>query len=181
MPPNPWLGYQLCLQRLTADFGVILQDDVTLCVNFPPAVKLIAERNPDVPVGLFLARLPSRISTLALRAAKRHEHYIRTQLRINEFMPVVGVLWPRHKAQEFLHWAKENPHRLGHPEPRSDDGVVGRWCALTRQTVSFTVPSLVQHPDQVKSVIGKEARWGKDKGRVALMLVEGDPLEIDWS
>lgn len=184
VPPNPWLGYQQCLQRLmesNADFGVLLQDDAQVCTNFPPAVKRIAAANPDTPVVLFLARLPIRVSTLALRATKRREHYLRTQLRINEFMPAVSVLWPRHKAAEFLQWAEENPKKLGHPSPRSDDGVTGRWAALTRQTITFTVPSLVQHPDRVESIIGKTAAWGKDKGRVAQWFCEGDPLEIDWS
>lgn len=80
-----------------------------------------------------------------------------------------------------MEWTSANPHKLGHPSPRSDDGVLGRWCALTKQTVRFTVPSLVQHPDRVKSVIGRKEHWGKDKGRVALLYYEDDPLEYDWS
>ena len=183
LPANPWRGYQLCLRRFLdsgSGFGLIVQDDVRVCTNLPPAVSKIAEANPDTPVVLFLAKLPLRVSTLALRAAKKKESYVRTGLRINEFMPVVSVLWPQHKAAEFLTWTEENPKKLGHQAPRSDDSVAGRWAAITRQTITFTVPSLIQHPDEVKSLIGRKAQWGKDKGRIALMFCEGDPLEINW-
>jgi hypothetical protein len=161
---------------------LIVQDDVCLSRNFPPAVTHIAEANPDLPVGLFLARLPNRVGNAALQAAKRRAHYLDIRLRINEFCPVVAVLWPVQKAKEFLTWTEANPSRLGHPAPRSDDGVLGRWVALTKQTVRFTIPSLVQHPDEVESVIGRKALWGADRGRVALFFSdEDDPLEIDWS
>lgn len=182
-PPNPWAGYHKALSGLPeADSHVcVLQDDVRVCQNFPQAVTRIAEANSDNIVCLFLANLPLRVSRLALREGKRGKHYIETYLRTNEFCPVVGVLWPTHKAREFIHWTDENPRKLGHPEPRSDDGVLGRWCALTKQLVRFTVPSIVQHPDQVKSLIGRQSHWGKDKGRVALLYCEGDPLEYDWS
>lgn len=183
LPPNPWQGYRKALSGLPdADSHVcVLQDDVRVCQNFPQVIERIAAANPDVPVGLFLSRLPIRVSSLALKAAKRRECYVNAHFRTNEFCPVVGVLWPIHKAREFMNWADENPRRLGHHAPRSDDGVLGRWCAITKQTVRFTVPSLVQHPDEVKSTIGRKEHWGRDKGRVALLYCEGDPMGYDWN
>lgn len=179
-PPNPWEGYKQCLSKLpNCTHLLVLQDDVTVCRNLPLAVERIAA---DIPVVLFLARLPRRVSTLALREAKRGRHYIDTQLRINEFMPACAVLWPKAKAEEFMAWAEANPHKLGHPFPRSDDGVMGRWSALSHQRIRFLYPSLVEHPDREVSVIGRKAHWGKDPGRVALHYIgEDDPLEIDWS
>jgi hypothetical protein len=45
-----------------------------------------------------------------------------------------------------------------------------------------TVPSLVDHPDTTPSLLGKRARGGVDRSRVASCWVgtECDPLTIDW-
>lgn len=180
-PGNPWRGYQLCLQRVWSaigSHGVILQDDARLCQNFGPAIARIAEANDDTPVVLFLAGLPKRTAADALRAAKRNQHYV--DLFSRDFCPVVGMLWPKQKAKDLLDWAS-TASLPGGSEPRSDDAVVGRWMLRTKQRIRVAIPSLVQHPDEVKSLIGRKAHWGKDKGRIALMFCEGDPLEIDWS
>lgn len=179
-PPSPWAGYKQALSDTPT--GVthicVLQDDVRVCRNFPLAVEKIAEANPDVPVCLFLGGQPRRTAKDALRASKAGKRYV--QLFFRDFVPVVGVLWPRHKAEEFLEWSRDA--RLpGQSNPRSDDAVVGRWMLMTRQRVLATVPSLVQHPDEVPSLIGRRAHAGKDKGRVALLYCEGDPMGYDWS
>lgn len=177
-PPSPWAGYQCCLSDLPdCTHLLIIQDDAVVCANFGAAVERIAEQN-NVPVVLFLARLPSRIAGLALRAGKRRECYLDTTMRINDFLPVVAVLWPRQKAEEFLEWGTTHP-LPGHPHPRSDDGAAGRWACLTKQLIRFTIPSLVQHPDMEPSLIGRQPAWGRDKGRVALMLAE-DALAYPW-
>jgi hypothetical protein len=102
-------------------------------------------------------------------------------LFIGDFLPVVAVLWPRHIAESVLQWVQDNPLRLGHPMPRSDDAVLGRWVRFTKQRVRVTVPSLVQHPDDVDSVIHDRARAGKDTGRVAAHWIgDGNPMDIKW-
>lgn len=182
VPPNPWYGYKKALSELPLGEShvVVLQDDIEVCQNFAPAVERIAERHPDNVVVLFLAKLPPHLAGAALRTAKRKGVYVRTRLRSNDFMPVVGVLWPCRKAAEFLAWA-EDAKLPGYPrETRSDDAVAGRWAAVTKQEIIFTVPSLVEHPDREPSLIGRRALWGKDGGRVALMFCEGDPLRYDW-
>ena len=114
-----------------------------------------------------------------MRTAKNRERYASTGMRGNEFCPVVAILWPREKAQEFLAWTEANPHRLAHKEPRSDDGVLGRWAAFSHQLIRFSVPSLVQHDDCEPSTIGRQAHWGKDSGRTAILFCE-DASEYDW-
>lgn len=115
-----------------------------------------------------------------MRAAKKDERYVTARMAINEFCPVVGILWPIPKALEFRTWTETNPHKLGHPRPRSDDGVLGRWSALTHQMVRFTVPSLVEHQDMIPSVKGRNNHaWGKDKQRVAWWFAE-DALAYEW-
>ena len=97
---------------------------------------------------------PLRIARQAIREAKAGRRYFDARFRINEFCPVLGMIWPVRKAAEFLDWVEENPRRLGSAVPRSDDSVVGKWCANTHQTIRFTIPSLVQHLADEPSVKG---------------------------
>jgi len=176
-PPSPWDGYRVCLSDLPdCSHLLVIQDDAVPCRNFGSAVEQIAARHPSTPVCLFLARLPRRTSrdaTLALKAGQRY-----VPLFIRDFCPVVAMLWPKEKAEEFMFWARDA--RLpGQPNPRSDDAVVGRWMLMTKQTILVTVPSLVQHPDMEPSLIGRRPAWGKDSGRVALHFAE-DALSYEW-
>jgi hypothetical protein len=179
-PPSPWAGYQCCLSHLPsyADHLLVVQDDVELCHNFAPALLRIAESNPDVPVCLFLARLPKEASVRATRALQKNLRYV--TLATRSFVPVVAILWPVAKAEEFMLWVEQNPHVRGRFPQRSDDAMVGIWTILTKQEIRATVPSLVEHPDMEPSLIGRHPAWGKDKGRVALHLVQGDALDYDW-
>ena len=176
-PPSPWDGYRLCLSNLPdSSHLVVLQDDATVCTNFAEAITEVARFNPDTPVVLFLAHLPRRTAKDAVKAMKSRQSYV--QLFIRDFCPVVGMLWPTHKAHEFMEWTKSG--RLpGQPNPRSDDAVVGRWMLTTKQTIRVTVPSLVQHLDQEPSLIGKRAAWGRDRGRTALFFAE-DGMAYQW-
>jgi hypothetical protein len=177
-PPNPWAGYQCCLSLIPeCTHLLVVQDDVTLCPNFVPAIERIAEANPSTPVCLFLARLPADAAARATRALKYGDRYVTFGLR--SFIPVVALLWPRVKAEEFMGWVGSGVKLPGESNPRSDDAVVGRWMATTRQEIKATVPSLVEHPDLEPSLIGRRRAWGQDKGRVALHLAE-DGLAYDW-
>jgi hypothetical protein len=178
-PPNPLAGYRLCLTDIPdCSHLLVIQDDTTVVPNFVPALGEIAAANPDTPVCLFLSRLPRDAATAAQRAVQQGKRYV--TLGIRSFMPVVAVLWPRHKAVEFMEWAEANPYFPGNREPRSDDGMCGRWKMSCREIVKATVPSLVEHPDMEPSLIGKRTAWGKDRGRVAQFLAE-DAMAYDWS
>lgn len=182
-PPSPWDGYR---QALTdppdCTHLLLLQEDVAVCRNFPLAVERIAEAKPDNPVCLFLSWLPNPIVRDARIAIKRNERYI--VARAAKFCPVVAVLWPAAAIERFLSWA-ETAKLPGHPgNVRSDDAVLGEWIRRARETVWICLPSLVQHPDMVPSVKGRQnASWGKDRGRTALQWIgpDRDPLEFDWS
>lgn len=180
--PSPWRGYQQCLADLPADAThvVVLQDDTIACRNFPPAVERIAAEWPDHVVCLFLGGAPRRTASLARRAQANGRSYCR--LHPNDFVPVVATMWPVQKAESLLSWTCDNPARLGHVDPRSDDAVAGRWMRYNREQVVCTVPSLVQHPDDVPSTIGRKHRAGEDVNRVAALWIGADdPLALDWS
>ena len=176
-PPNPWHGYRNCLSDLPrCTHLVVVQDDALVCANFGETIERVALRNADIPVSLFLMPSPLRIARQAIREAKGGKLYFDARFRINEFCPVVGMLWPVRKAEEFLDWVEENPRRLGHRDPRSDDSVVGKWCANTHQTIRFTIPSLVEHMADQPSVKGGPTPASKMK---AIWFAE-DGLQYDW-
>lgn len=180
-PPSPWRGYQLCLEKLCSSdgsHGVIVQDDAILCENFEPAVKTLIDLIPEKPICLFYPGLRMR-SSRAMQIAVRQKRNI-FLLNRQDFLPVVAVLWPKEKASFLLKWSQARKIPGLHHPHRSDDAVAGSWMRYTKQDVYVTLPSLVQHPDDVPSSIGKPARAGADKGRVAFQFCEGDPLEIAW-
>lgn len=179
-PPNPWQGYQKCLSDLRGYSHVlIIQDDAVVCKNFPEAVSRIAAAKPDNVVSLFVGGLKGRTTRDFLVALDRRDSY--TNIYFRDIHHVVAVLWPAAQAKAFLDWTKNNDIP-GTPKPRSDDAVFGAWARLTRNRILCTVPSLVQHPDDVVSTIGLRNRAGSDRGRVAVHYIgDGDPLELDWT
>lgn len=100
-----------------------------------------------------------------------------------DFIPAVAVLWPRAKAEHLLRWTSKGYDLPGlRPPYRSDDAVMGAWMRFTKQDVFVTMPSLVEHPDDVTPVKDgpHAAANGADKGRVAFSFCRGDALEIEW-
>lgn len=180
-PPNPWLGYIECL-RAPPDCThlLIVQDDAVTCRNLTPALQAIAQVEGEVPICLYLGGLPMRTRKAALEAGKRGERF--ATVHTGDFMPVVAVLWPVDKSVEFLDWATDSVrfrHRNGKPlVERSDDAMGGRWMRATRQRVLATIPSLVEHPDDVVSTIAR-----KNTGRTALFWhgVDWDAQSVDWT
>jgi hypothetical protein len=180
-PPSPWGGYRRCLSDIPDAYKhlLIIQDDTKPSLKFAKALRQIARANPDVPVCLFLASIPRDASLAAQKAMRENRRYI--ELSWRSFLPIVAVLWPRDKAREFLQWTEDNKALPGvRGEPRSDDAVGGRWKMVTRQTIRACVPSIVEHPDEVESTIGKKPSWGTSRNRTAFLLAE-DAGAFDWS
>lgn len=180
-PPNPWRGYKLCLSGIPEEGHVaVLQDDTIPCRNFADALELIAAANPDVPVSLFLSRVPRATYNLSLLRTGRSS-YVDTFRQ--DLVHVVAMLWPVHKAREFLSWIENNPKRIrAGGISTSDDAHLTRWMQLTGQTIRCTIPSIVQHPDDSSIVNPLKVSYGKDSGRTAAAWIgDADPLELDWS
>jgi hypothetical protein len=167
-PPNPWHGYIECLRDPPADAThlLIVQDDTITCKNVVRALPLLAALpEGEHPICLYLGGLPMRTRGEALRAGARGERFV--DVHQGDFMPVVAVLWPVDKAADFLEWGT-HPDRLRQKNgrvfvERSDDAMGGRWMRQRRQRVLATIPSLIEHPDDVISTIART-----NAGRTAL-------------
>jgi hypothetical protein len=181
-PLNPWRGYKLCLSGIPEEGHVaVLQDDTVPCRNFAPALELIAAANPDVPVSLFMSKVPRRTYNLSLLRTGKSRY---VDQNLQDLVHVVAILWPVGKAREFIAWIEANPKRIrAGGISTSDDAHVSRWMQLTHQRFRCTIPSIVQHPDDVDSIVnGLKVSYGRDSGRTAAAWIgDADPLELDWS
>jgi len=181
---NPWRCYRLCLSGIP-DHGhvAVIQDDVLVPINFVLALEKIASANPKTVVSLFLSKsgvCRRTFSSASIHYGKSRYVYVHPQ----DLVHVVGVLWPVERARLFLNWVDENPNRVkGNQFSICDDAHVTRWMKLTGERIRVTVPSIVQHPDDVPSIVNaSKVRGGKDSGRTAPYWIgDGDPLELDWS
>ena len=177
-PPNPWAGYQRCLDDLPdTDHVLIVQDDAIPVPGFADVLPLIAARHPDRPVCLWMSAIPAACAA-RIRRAKPTQRYV--PLGPAHLVPLVAVLWPTPVARSFAGWA-----RAASGLTRADDANVARWARQMpkeqRPDFWVTVPSLVEHDDFTPTVKGgtrKESK-GLAKDRVALLLAE-DARMYDW-
>lgn len=179
-PANPWRGYQLCLSDLPICTHLcIIQDDAIVCDDFPLALEQVVAARPENPICLFMhgGRI-LRTEPFAMRARAARKRFV--PLYFRDLCPVVAMVWPKEHAEHLLEWSK-TAKLPGMPRPvMSDDAVVGLWAREARVQVLITLPSLVQHPDDVPSTIGKTHMHGKNKGRVAWWF-DANAIEYDWS
>lgn len=173
-PPNPWENYQRCLTNIGSHCThvLIVQDDALPCDGFADAVEKIGERHPNDPVCLFMGAFPSSTAT-RIRRSKPDVRYV--PLGPTSFVPIVCILWPAHKAREFLDWST-----TARGMTRADDANVARWVRATKQQVWVATPSIVEHDDFTPSVKGgREHVPGAEAWRRALFLAD-DASCYDW-
>ncbi|MFL5309675.1 MAG: hypothetical protein ACJ79H_04385 [Myxococcales bacterium] len=162
--PSPWRTYRLALERTPpeATHRLVVQDDVVLCEGFVPAARHAARLRPDDVLVLWHGGQP-RENLPALRAAGQTGSPFAPLSRAR-WVPAIANIWPVPVLRAFLAWAEEQgfPERL-----RADDEIIGRGLRGLGLQAYAVVPSLVEHPDVVPSLLGRRARAGHDKGRVA--------------
>jgi hypothetical protein len=169
-PVNPWENYRRCLEDIgKAKHVLVVQDDALPCVGIQGALSLVAR---PVPVCLFLPNMAMRTRRHANQAILAGQHWV--ELQPADWVPVIAVLWPADKISAFLRWYDAQPPRK--TPDRSDDSVCGRWMRATGEKVVATLPSLVEHPDDVPST------WRRNRQpRRALWFIEdADPAAIPW-
>lgn len=182
---SAWRTYKIALDRTPADatHRLIVQDDAQLCRNFLPAIHRLIEARPASIICLFVAGRPVGSSRRLRRAAQEGLRWI--QMNPQDWVPVVATIYPAVHVAELADWP-DRKHRTRPPlretHRKSDDFIVGLYARENRVPVWATVPSLVQHPDVVPSLVGRRPRAGADRGRVATLYIgDADPLEIDWT
>lgn len=177
---SPWRTYRHALERTPAGatHRVILQDDVLVCRQFLPTVHAVIDAQPDRLICLFVGGQPYEHSHRIHVACDRGHPFV--ELDNQRWCPCVALAWPVRMIEPFLAYVDEQDWR---PEFRSDDEIIGRYLNHVREWPIATVPSLVEHPDVIQSLIGLRAMGGADKGRVAACWIhpDCDPASIDWT
>lgn len=175
---SPWRTYRACLLAPgDASHRLIVQDDVEVCDHFLEAVERAVEARPDDAIVLYVSAAPLSILRSMKDACARDEPFAVVPDR--SWIPAVAVVWPTGMLRRIVEFADAQPW----PESFvADDEILGRCRDALFLPVVATVPSLVEHPDVVASVVSKRRNLaGIDRSRVAWCFVDGDPRAIDWS
>lgn len=148
---NPWRTYRAALERTPpeASHRVVIQDDAELCRDFRWAVEGAIRARPENLICLFVPTTLTQGAKRLREACAEDESFCALDPR--EWCPVVAVVWPTYLIPEFLEWADRK--RYDHNRLRADDAIVGQFARETGRTILATVPSLVEHPDDVASTI----------------------------
>jgi hypothetical protein len=165
-PPNPWAGYKLALERaldLSATHYVVLQDDALPCAGFMQKVHERTSERPGDVVSLWVGGLRNTTTKLYRRAQIAQEHW--SMIHFSDIHHCVGLVWPKFLVEEFLDWTEVSMLPGDGRNQQSDDAIIGAWARRTKHVFWATVPSLVEHLDDVDSTINRPRG---DAGRRAI-------------
>jgi hypothetical protein len=174
---NAWRSYRACLEAIPPGaHGLVVQDDALPCRNLAAATDRILARHPGRIVCLFVGGAPVRSANRVVHAGNHGEAY--AELEPAEWLPCVATLYPPEHVEGIVEFVDTRDWRQGH---LGDDHRLGEYIRHTHITALATVPNLVQHPDEVASLIGTHALAGLNPARVSCCFIgDHDPLQIDW-
>lgn len=170
---GPFATYLRCLSVPPpgATHLCVLQDDALPCANFEERLEEAVAGRPADLISLFVGGLKGQATRDYLKAMTRRDPWCPLP-RATRIIHVVALVWPVAVAGAFLDWYALNEERIPAPRPhKSDDMVISYYLKNSRpwRTVWATVPSLVEHPDDVPSVAqSRRGGSGQDKGRRAI-------------
>lgn len=139
-------------------------------------MQRIAAAQSDRIVCLFVGGAPPRSSARIVHAGNHGQPY--AELDAAEWLPCVATLYPADHVRAILEFVGERDWRHGH---LGDDHRLGEYIRHAHTTPLATVPNLVQHHDNVTSLIGTASLRGLNPARVSCCWIgDYDPLKIDW-
>lgn len=177
--PSPWRCYRACLEVAAAQPAgartVILQDDALPCIDFECEVGCSISEEPDAFLVLWLGGQPAVTGMAAKRAYADGLWFARLAPR--DWVPAVGTCMTTEHAAAIIEWTDEHEPKIaarrGIKALRSDDFLLGEWHRACKPRIMVTVPSIVEHPDDVPSLIGNgKGSHGKNRARTALFFID---------
>lgn len=173
--PAAWRAYRVALERTPpwATHRLIVQDDAVCLPGFLAAAEASLAAKPDVVVCYFVGGQPTASALRCRQSLKKGLPW--AAMNPQDWVPLIACAWPVEVAARFVAWV--DSRRFEQRRLRSDDYLAGTFARLHRLPVWATVPSLVQHPDDSPSLIGRPHLAGANTGRVAAIW---DP-DIDLS
>lgn len=184
--PAAWRSYRAALELTPswATHRLILQDDVLVCDHFLRGVQQAVAAQPEAVICLFVSgQLIHRVGVLQRALADGHPWVVLDQ---RTWLPAVATLWPRHHADELPAWYDRQDYPT---DFLADDEIIGRYLNALGESALATVPSLVEHPDTVPSLVDAQNRRHRDGRNLERRAVNWigdldcgcDATQIDWS
>jgi hypothetical protein len=169
-PPSPWRSYAAAIiaaPRFT--HVLIIQDDAEPHPALLSILPRIIARHPTRLVALYHGRHPQANAIRLSLARDRGLAY--AEMRAGRYVPSVALLWPKDYVDLAKRWL---PKRI----VAADDEMISRMLTQNghyQDKYLVTVPSLVEHPDVLPSLMG-----GKRYPRTAIIPPPSDPLPEPW-
>lgn len=178
---SAWHAYEACLRSRQPHEShlLIVQDDAWPCTGFLPALEAAIRAVPDrVIVACVCGN--AKVNCRRMHRASADGHPF-VELDVSGWCPTVATCYPAAVVDELCDWID----RQNWPEwQQADDAPIGRFLYETGRGALATVPSLVEHPDDVLGVVAPhDTRYGEAPSRMACCFIDEscDPSGIDWS
>lgn len=142
---------------------IVMQDDIIPCKGFLGAAYDRIRAKPDHVLSLWVGGLRNTTLKHYRQAIIKHEDW--SPIHFSDIHHCVALVWPRELALEFLEWTRTAMLPGDGRNQQSDDAIVGAWARRQHKEFWATVPSLVEHNDDVISTIGRPRG---DAGRRAI-------------
>ena len=124
----------------------MLQDDALPCDGFAEAVHAAILDRPGSILCLFAPGFG--YVTRPMQAARaRGERWMAWRTRA--FVPLVAVVYPAAHPARIVEFSEKRKVHMG----RADDAIVATYCRALHVPVWATVPCLVEHRDELPSVM----------------------------
>jgi hypothetical protein len=176
--PSPWRCYREALDSTpaSASHRLIVQDDIDPCPHFLVAARAAVRAQPDDLLLFYVGGNASQHASSMYRAAALGHQWAR--LSHQQFVPVVAACWPARLVCPAVCWVSEQPWPT---EFIADDEIIGHFCRAHDVFPLATVPSLVEHRNELPSLM--QTRHLDDPGRRAACLIGPgcDARKIDWT
>lgn len=170
--PNPWRTARECWQR-TPDWcthRLVLQDDIIPCRHFLAHAKRALEAKPDRITAFYLGTNAIVTHRSMLVAASRCAAWV--EGFPGAWVPALALAIPARLAHSLAAFHDGTA-------PIADDDVYGRWCRENGLPWYATIPSLVNHDDEVPSLMRDQ--YARGSRRAACWVGEADPGLVDWT
>ena len=153
---SSWRTHRLCLESVPDDAThlLVLQDDAWPCDDFPALCRAAIAERPDRIICLFVPGVGNLIRRIDVARKRGDRWFDFPQIT---FLPLVGIVYPAEVAREIPRFADKKRIPVG----RADDAVIGQFARAHKQFAVATLPSLVEHRDEVASVMRMPSGAGR--------------------
>jgi hypothetical protein len=151
---SPWRTSRLAWASTpeTATHNLVLQDDVRACDGFLDLARDAVTSHPDDLVTFYVGRYPGSAARAVIAGLDTRKPYV--DIGLDSWTPCLALAMPTAFALDL---ASHTDRHHYPPAMCADDGIVSLWRQDRGHTRCWaTMPSLVDHDNDVPSIMGTE-------------------------